>query len=643
VTPAGIGPTRGPGTPEALLAKADALLEKGQVGPAIDALNAALAQRPDFAPASFTLAQALWMKGDLGGAAEKLRDGLAVMPRVAEAHNNLGLVYSTLGRYDAAIESFNRALAIHPNVAWVHCNLGNALQAQGNADAAIASYRRALAIDALHAESHLNLGNVLKDRSDLDGAVAGYRQAVGLRRDNALGHVALGSALQAQGELDAALASFRKALSLEPENGDARSGVLFTMNIHAGFSASERVAEARRYGSTVVRRARPFTSWKVDASDRSTASTPLRVGLVSGDLRTHPVGFFMESMLGHIDAGRIALIAYPTLAREDDLTARIKPRFAAWHPIAGVDDESAARRIRDDAIHLLVDLSGHTALNRLPLFAWKAAPVQLSWLGYFATTGVPAMDYLLADRVSVPESARDQFTETVWHFPDTRFCFTPPAGATRLDPSPLPALRNGRVTFGSFQNLLKLNDAVLAVWGRILQALPQSRLRLQNDALSYEPARARLLQRLARVGIGPERVTLSGPMPREAYLRAHAEVDILLDTFPYNGATTTCEALWMCVPTLTLAGETLVSRQGVSLLTSAGLSDWIADDETAYMMRAVDFASDLDRLGRLRSRLREQVAASPLCDAARFARNFEDVLAGMWRSTDPGNALTPRA
>jgi predicted O-linked N-acetylglucosamine transferase (SPINDLY family) len=168
-------------------------------------------------------------------------------------------------------------------------------------------------------------------------------------------------------------------------------------------------------------------------------------------------------------------------------------------------------------------------------------------------------------------------------------------------------------------------------------------LRLQNDALSYEPARARLLQRLARVGIGAERVTLSGPMPREAYLRAHAEVDILLDTFPYNGATTTCEALWMGVPTLTLAGETLVSRQGVSLLTSAWLSDWIADDETAYMMRAVDFASDLDRLGRLRSRLREQVAASPLCDAARFARNFEDVLAGMWRNTDPGNALTPRA
>ena len=641
--PAGIGPTGVPATPEALLASADALLEKGQVGPAIDALRAALAQRPDFAPASFTLAQALWMKGDLEGAAKKLNDGLAVMPHVAEAHNNLGLVYSALGRYDAAIDSFKRALAIHPNVAWVHCNLGNALQAQGNADAAIASYRRALAIDARHAESHLNLGNVLKERGDLDGAVAGYRQAVALRRDNALGYVALGSALQAQGELDAALSSFRNALSLEPENCDASSGVLFTMSIHAGFSASERVAEARRYGSALVRRTRPFTSWKVDAADRSASSTPLRVGLVSGDLRTHPVGFFVEGMLEHIDADRIALIAYPTLAREDELTARIKPRFAGWNAIAGLDDQSAARTIRDDAIHLLVDLSGHTALNRLPLFAWKAAPVQLSWLGYFATTGVPAMDYLLADRVSVPESARDQFTEAVWYLPDSRFCFTPPAGATRLDPAPLPALRDGRITFGSFQNLLKLNDAVLAVWGRILQALPQSRLRLQNDAITHEPARARLLKRLVRVGIAPERVTLSGPMPREAYLRAHADVDILLDTFPYNGATTTCEALWMGVPTLTLAGDTLLSRQGASLLVSAGLSDWIADGEAAYVMRAVDFASDLDRLGRLRSCLREQVAASPLCDAPRFARNFEEALLGMWRSLDPGNGLAARA
>jgi predicted O-linked N-acetylglucosamine transferase (SPINDLY family) len=644
VTPGGIRPTGGAGTPEALLASADALLEKGEVGPAIDALRAALAQRPDFAPASFTLAQALWMRGDLEASAEKLRDGLRVMPQVGEAHNNLGLIYKTLGRYDAAIDSFNRALAIHPGVAWVHCNLGNAHQAKGDADAAIASYRRALALDPRHAESHFNLANVLKDRGDLESAVASYRQALSLRPDNALGHVALGSALQSQGELDAALASFRKAQSLDPENADAGSGVLFTINIHPGFSASERVAEARRYGSALARRAQPFTGWNVDAADRSAdASMPLRVGLVSGDLRMHPVGFFVESVLGHIDADRIALIAYPTLAREDELSARIKSRFAAWNPIAGLDDAAAARRIRDDGIHCLVDLSGHTALNRLPVFAWRPAPVQLSWLGYFATTGVPAIDYVLADRVSVPESARDQFTETVWHLPDSRFCFTPPASATRLDPAPLPALRNRRITFGSFQNPLKLSDAVLAAWGRIVHALPGSRLRLQNSAMAFEPARSRLLQRLARAGIAPDRVTLSDSMPRDAYLLAHAEVDIILDTFPYTGATTTCEALWMGVPTLTLAGDTLVSRQGASLLASAGLSDWIADDEAAYVARAVDFASDLDRLGRLRSRLREQIVASPLCDAARFARNFEEALLGMWRNRDPGKALVTRA
>ena len=642
--PGGIGPTDGAATPEALLASADALLEKGQVGPAIEALDAALAQRPDFAPASFALAQALWMRGDLEGAAEKLRDGLRFMPHVAEAHNNLGLVYNALGRYEAAIESFNRALAIHPGVAWVHCNLGNALQAKGEADAAIASYRRALALDRRHAESHFNLANVLKDRGDLDGAAAAYRQALSLRPDHALGHVALGSALQSQGELDAALASFRKALSLDPESADARSGVLFTINIHPGFAATERVAEARRHGAALARRARPFTSWNVDEADRTSGgSMPLRVGLVSGDLREHPVGFFLESVLRHIDPDRIALIAYPTLSREDALSARIKARLAGWNPIAGLDDEAAARKIREDRVHVLVDLSGHTALNRLPVFAWKPAPVQLSWLGYFATTGVAAIDYLLADRVSVPESVRDQFTEAVWYLPDSRLCFTPPASATRLELAPPPALHNLWISFGSFQNILKLNDAVLAAWGRIFHALPRARLRVQNDAMAFEPARARLLQRLARFGIAADRMTLSGPMPRDAYLRAHAEVDIILDTFPYTGATTTCEALWMGVPTLTIAGDTLVSRQGASLLASAGLSDWIASDEAAYQTLAVDFASDLDRLGRLRSSLRDQLVASALCDAPRFARNFEEALLAMWRDHDPDKARLGRA
>ena len=624
---------------EAKFSEATALLATGKLDAAIERLAGALALQPDFAAASFALAQALWMQGKAALAAERLRHGLELMPQLAEGHNNLGLLYISLRRYDDAVASFRRAIAIKPDLAWAHCNLGNALQAQRRFDAAIESYRRALAIDPRHAESNVNLGNVLKDRGDLDAAVASYREALALRPDNARTHVNLGSALQAQGELDGAIASFRKALSLEPDDADARSGLIFTLNIDPAASPAERLAEARRYGIALAARARPPTSAVDSTGHTSGLSGSLRVGLVSGDLRTHPVGFFVEGMLEHLDPTRVELFAYPTIPHEDELTARIRPRFSAWASLVDLGDEAAAARIRADGIHVLIDLSGHTAHNRLPVFAWRPAPVQATWLGYFATTGVPAIDYVLADRVSVPETQRDRFTETVWYLPDSRFCFTPPASAGQREAAPLPALRGGGITFGCFQNLLKLNDAVLAAWGRVLGGLPQARLRVQNASMGFAAARAHLLDRLGRAGIESSRVTLTGQLPRDEYLLAHAEVDLILDTFPYCGATTTCEALWMGVPTLTLAGDTLVSRQGASLLACAGLEEWIATDESDYVVRAVALASDRDRLAELRSGLRARLLASPLLDAPRFARNLEIALHGMWERKTSGTAI----
>jgi len=248
------------------------------------------------------------------------------------------------------------------------------------------------------------------------------------------------------------------------------------------------------------------------------------------------------------------------------------------------------------------------------------------------------MDYLLADPLSVPESQREHFTETVWYLPDTRLCFTPPAASAKLAPTPLPVAGNGHITFGCFQYGGKVNDAVLAVWGRIFRSLPQARLRLQNKQMNYPVAREQLRQRLARVGVALERVTIEGSMSREAYLAAYAHVDIILDTFPYPGGTTTCEALWMGVPTLTLAGNTMLARQGASLLTCAGLEDWIARDEDDYARLALARAADLDGLAQLRSGLRQKVLASPLFDARRFARHLEDALEGMWRQKNESGA-----
>jgi protein O-GlcNAc transferase len=352
---------------------------------------------------------------------------------------------------------------------------------------------------------------------------------------------------------------------------------------------------------------------------------------VSGDLYQHVVGFFLEGLLSHLDPARIELIAYPAHHKEDELTARIKPFFSAWKPLVGLSDEDAARLIHADGVHVLLDLSGHTAHNRLPVFAWKPAPVQATWLGLPATTGVAQIDYVLGDPHAIPAEYDSHFTETVWRLPESYLCLTVPASPVKV--GPLPALSAGQVTFGSFNNLTKMNDAVVAVWARILQSVPGSRLLLKTKQLSEPAVCDKTLQRFAACGIAPERLLLSKTVvSRDDHLAAYNKVDIALDTFPYPGVTTSAEALWMGVPVLSLQGDRFLSRTAGSIAHNAGLPDWVAADEDDYVAKAVAFSTDLQRLAKLRAGLRQQVLASPLFDAPRFARNFEDALWGMWQT-----------
>jgi len=299
----------------------------------------------------------------------------------------------------------------------------------------------------------------------------------------------------------------------------------------------------------------------------------------------------------------------------------------------GLDDAAAAQLIHDDGVHVLIDLSGHSAHNRLPVFAWKPALVQVSWLGYFATTGVAEIDYLIADPWTLPEKEEQYFTEKIWRLPETRMCFTAPAAEVAV--SALPALRNGYVTFGCFNNLTKMNDAVVALWARVLAAVPGSRLFLKAKQFTEEAVRQATIERFAAHGVGGERLMIEGPESRAAYLAAYQRVDVVLDPFPFTGGTTSAEALWMGVPVLTLAGERLVSRQGVGLLMNAGLSDWVAADADDYVRRAAAHAADLESLATLRSRLRAQVLASPVFDAERFARHLENALWENWETNVP--------
>ncbi len=299
-----------------------------------------------------------------------------------------------------------------------------------------------------------------------------------------------------------------------------------------------------------------------------------------------------------------------------------------WQPITSLDDEAAARSIQASGVQVLLDLSGHTAGNRLPVFAWRPAPVQAAWLGYFATTGLAEIDHVIADPHVSPPGSSGEFVERTWPLPDIYYCFSVPAVAVEV--SPLPARTSGSVTFGCFNTLAKINDAVVGTWARLLRAVPGSRLMLKAAPLGDGTVCAALRARFAASGVAGDRLLLEGASSRAEYLRAYHRVDVALDPFPFPGGTTTFEALWMGVPVLTRTGDRFLSRVGETIMRNAGLHDWLAEDEDDYVARAVRVTSNLDRLARLRGGLRAQVLASPLFDADRFARHFEAAMSGMW-------------
>lgn len=637
------------------------LLQTQRVEAGAESIQKAVAVNPAQPAPHLNLGNALSMLGRHDEALASYDRALALEPRYADAHSNRASALRALGRQQDAVAACDAALALNPQLAEAHLTKGNALrdlmhleEALGHHDQAVrlapqhadahlnrgltlarlnrqplakAAFEQVIALAPAHAEAHSNLGVVLQEMGHLDAAVERFGKALALRPDHAEAHASLGVAYQEMGRLSQAQACFREALRLRPDYMAAHSNLLFSLSYDTNCSPADYVEEARRYGDKASAAATPYTSWS--ASGR----TPLRVGLVSGDLKRHPVGFFLEGILSHIDRRQIELVAYPTEVNEDELTARLKPNFVSWQPIAALNDEMAARRIHEDRIDVLIDLAGHTAHNRLPVFAWRPAPVQFSWLGYLASTGVPAMDHLLADAISVPPQHERHFTEHIWRLPDTVNCFTPPEATPALEVPPLPALSQQGVTFGSFQNLVKITDQMLKLWAQVLQSVPASRLRIQNRQMAHEPARLDFVARLSKAGIDTRRVHLAGPVAgREDYLAAHGEVDIILDTFPYNGITTTCEALWMGVPTVTLAGGTLLSRQGASLLSCVGLGDWVAQDEATYVDMAARHAADLPSLAALRSRLRQQVLASPLFDPRLLASQLEKALCDMVRS-----------
>ncbi|HRH17147.1 MAG TPA: tetratricopeptide repeat protein [Aquabacterium sp.] len=608
----------------------NALVMTGQLTQALATYDTAIRLLPAYAEAHSNRAHVLLSLSRPQEALLSADRALKLDPKMLEAHLIKGLALNALKRWAEALPAFDQTLRLAPGHLDALLNRGIALTSLRRHAEAEATFKAAIQAAPDHADAHSNLGVVLQEMGRLDEAMAAFRRAIELMPDHASAHLSLGVAHQERGESAQACQCFREALRLDPGLDLARSNLLFTLSYDPLCTPEMYLAEARAYGAAVTAKATPFPH---DGRALKARSAPLRVGLLSGDLLSHPVGLFLQNLLPHISPDRLTLLAYPTQALEDEITATLKPHFATWRCLQGLDDAGAAALIHEDRPDLLLDLSGHTAHNRLPVMAWRPAPVQGNWLGFLASTGLPAIDFILADRISAPLVHQGHFTERIVHLPDTGNCFAPPPESPMLEVAPCPAMSRGHVTFGCYQNLAKISDDMLRAWSAILSALPTARLRIQNRQMTQAASRLALSERLARVGIALDRVDMAGGQPgRDEHLASHAEVDIMLDTFPYPGITTTCEALWMGVPTVTLLGQTMLSRQGGSLLTCVGLQEWVTESTQGYVDTAILMAGDVASLQALRANLRALAQGTSLFDGALFAEQLTSTLEQVWQA-----------
>ena len=553
--------------------------------------------------------------GQLEQALALYRQILAADPNHAETWSNLGTVLKKKGELGEAIEAFRRAVALRPSYAEAYNNLGNALKSAGQTEEAIAAYRQALALRPQFPQAWFNLGNVLKDAGRLDDAISAYRQALALQANFPAAHANLGNAMKDRADLDEAIACYRKSLELNPDARVASNllyGMHFQQEDDAGRLYEQHARWNRTYAESVPRQILPQRQ-DPDPHRR------LRIGYVSPDFNEHPVGRFMLPLLSHHDHASFEIFCYADVRKADALTERLATHADVWHDTTALSDEQLAQLVADDRIDVLVDLALHTNGNRLLMFARKPAPVQVTYLAYCSTTGVGTIDYRLTDPYFDPASSGDEFySEKSIHLPRTWWCYQPPDSAP--DVSPLPARASGNITFGCLNNFAKVTPATLSMWAQLLREAPGSSLLLHSHEGSH---RQKAQERLARDGVDPNRLQFVGRLSFAKYLEQYARIDIALDPFPFGGGTTTCDALWMGAPVISLAGRTAVSRAGLSILSNIGLPDLVAHTPDDYVRIAATLASNRPELEDLRTTLRDRMRSSPLMDAPQFARDVE--------------------
>jgi len=604
-------------------------LQRGNLDAAKTYIERAVVLNQKNGPAFFNLGNVYFQMRRFDDAVRCYRESITLNPGFAEAYFNLGNAFREQEDIENAIPCYQTAVQLNPHHVDASYNLGNIYTIRKKLDEAIESYSRALTINPHHADALLNRAYAYQVQGKMEEALENYRLLLKIAPDSLETYNNLGNLLKDLGQMREAAICFRRAIQINPSFWIPYSNLLFLMNYDSLSSAGAVFTEHRQFAK---RFEEPLRSVVVPHMSERTPNRRLRVGYVSPDLRKHSVAYFLEPVLAAHDRKQFEVFCYSLVPAEDEVTERLRLHADRWVNISGMSDDQAAEGIRSDKIDILVDLTGHTANNRILLFARKPAPVQVSWIGYPATTGLSSMDYKIVDIYTDPPGRTRQFyTEELLYMPESFLCYLPDKESP--DPGPSPVVSAGHITFGSFNNYAKISPEVIDLWANILFTVPGSRLIMKAKSLSSLSTREHIRNIFMQKDIAPGRIELHAWQSSiQDHLGMYNRIDIALDTFPYNGTTTTCEAMWMGVPVVTLSGSSHASRVGASLVTNAGVPELVTASGDEYMTTAVTLATDIMRLQFLRERLRDMIIQSPLMDTGRFTDALEKNYRMIWKN-----------
>ena len=610
--------------PEALFRLAVTLHQTHELDRAIAMYQRLLSINPNLAEVHNHLGSAFQSAGRLSEAIAAFRQAVRLQPVNVDALNNLGSALHEDGKPDEAIAAYNAALAFRPDSVPLHHNLGNVLADQQRFNEAVAALRQAVTLDPAFAVGWFSLAKVLRQRGQFDVAVQACRNAVKVRPDFAEPYTLLGEMLKDLGRLNESLECFKSAVALQPDESGVHSRVLETMHYMSEFDAPALLREAKRFDAIHAHRLGRDVGPHENSRD---PDRRLRIGYVSPNFRTHAESNFTIPLFSHHNREQFEIYCYADVPRPNAYTKRITALADVWRPTSGRGDAEVAELIRADRIDILVDLTMHTANGRPLVFARKPAPIQVAYLAYPGTTGLSAMDYRLTDPYLDPDSESEcQYSERSIRLPDILWCYDP---LKNTDPGELPALANNFVTFGCLSKFCKISDEALALWGKALANVPNSRLFLHCPATS---GRQRVLDKLGEHNVAAERIEFTPFVPRHDYFNLYPRIDICLDTIPYNGGTTSLDSFWMGVPVVTRIGRTVVGRLGWSQLCNLGLRELAAQTDDEFVSIVTALADDLPRLAEMRRTLRDRMKESPVTDAPKFAQNIENAYRQMWHA-----------